>query len=42
MNRRALMWAIISFIPLVGQFWWAYKVSEYILSKKELKEHDNQ
>lgn len=40
MNKRALMWAIISFIPLIGQFWWAYRVSEAIISKRELKKDE--
>lgn len=37
-TKRAAIWTAISFIPLVGQIWWTYRVSRHVVEKeKEIK-----
>ena len=31
MNKRAVAWTVISFVPIVGIIWWTYRVSKHII-----------
>ena len=35
MNKKATLWTIVSFIPLIGAIVWTYKVSEHVFGRKK-------
>lgn len=35
MNKKAFLYAVVSFVPFIGQLWWAYKVSKQMIKAEE-------